>query len=380
VFGVSGYSGAGTNPSDKNDPDVLRDNMIPYSLQGHMHEREISHQLHHPVRFMPHVAPFFQGIQLTVSMTLADPLRSAEEAFEMARKRFNDDPLVRVEQEPPQVKNNSRRHHVAVGGFSLDKSKMKLVACATIDNLLKGAATQCLQNLNLSLGIVDELEGIREQLTDVEKPKFPHAKKTPTLTTETAQALDEKFVIGTYGKRQALLHRGVGSRVFNDAEGKSYVDFVAGIAVNVFGHSDAEWSSVIARQSERLSHTSNLYYTEEQALLAEKLVSLTPWASKVFFANTGTEANEAAIKFARKRAFAKSKTKTEVVAFKKGFHGRTMGALSVTEKPGYRQQYGPMVDFGPDGRRFVALNDMAAFAAAMSDNVCAVIVEPIQGA
>jgi N-acetyl-gamma-glutamyl-phosphate reductase/acetylglutamate kinase len=126
IFGVSGYSGAGTNPSDKNDPDVLRDNLIPYALQGHMHEREIGHQLRQPVRFMPHVAPFFQGIQLTVSMTLSDPLRSSEEAFEMAKNRFKKDPLIKVvEGEPPRVRDNSGRHHVAVGGFTLDNSKVK---------------------------------------------------------------------------------------------------------------------------------------------------------------------------------------------------------------------------------------------------------------
>lgn len=120
------------------------------------------------------------------------------------------------------------------------------------------------------------------------------------------------------------------------------------VAVNVFGHSDAEWAAVLARQSERLAHTSNLYYTEEQAKLAQKLVTLTPWSSKVFFANTGTEANEAAIKFARKRGVAIAPNKTRVIAFKKGFHGRTMGSLSVTEKPAYRRQYGAMVDFGPE--------------------------------
>jgi N-acetyl-gamma-glutamyl-phosphate reductase common form len=229
VFGVSGYSGAGTNPSDKNDPDVLRDNLIPYSLQGHMHEKEIGTQLHHPVRFMPHVAPHFQGIQLTLSMTLADPLRSADEAYEMAKARFKDEPLVRVQKEPPQVRANACKHHVAVGGFTLDQSKVKLVACATIDNLLKGAATQCLQNLNLSLGLEDELEGIREHLKNDDKPAtFPYAKKVPTMTTEQAQQMDEKYVTNTYGKRQTLLHRGVGSRAFNDSDGKSYIDFVAG--------------------------------------------------------------------------------------------------------------------------------------------------------
>jgi N-acetyl-gamma-glutamyl-phosphate reductase/acetylglutamate kinase len=379
VFGVSGYSGAGTNPSDKNDPDVLRDNLIPYALQGHMHEREISHHLRHQVRFMPHVAPYFQGIQLTVSMTLSDPLRSAEEAIEMAKARFKDEPLVKVVKEPPRVRDNSRRHHVAVGGYSVDASKVKLVACATIDNLLKGAATQALQNLNLSLGLEDELEGIRSHLDDPTPAVFPHAKKVPTLTFETAAEKDAKFVTNTYGKRQALVHRGVGSRLYDDASGKEYVDFVAGIAVSVFGHGDPELCAVIARQAERMIHTSNLYYTEEQAYLAEKLVRSAWWADKAFFANSGTEAMEAAIKFARKRGFKMDPHKTQIVSFKKGFHGRSSGALSITEKPQYREQYGPLVDFGPDARRFVYLNDVAAFDAAMSDHVCAVVVEPIQG-
>ena len=381
VFGVSGYSGAGTNPSEKNDPDVLRDNMIPYALQGHIHEREIGHHQHAPVRFMPHVAPHFQGIQLTVSMTLASPLASAEEAFEIAQKRFVNDPLIRVQKEPPRVRDNSRRHHVSVGGYTLDKDKVRLVACSTIDNLLKGAATQCLQNLNLSLGLEDELSGIRERVAedDARVETFPHAKKLPTMTFDEAVEKDQEFVTNTYGKRQALLHRGVGSRVYDDNSGKSYVDLVAGIAVNVFGHSDPEWAAVIARQAERLSHTSNLYYTEEQVQLAEKLVKSTWWGTKTFFANTGTEANEAAIKFSRKRGVAISPKKTKVVSFKKGFHGRTMGSLSVTEKKAYREQFGSMVDFGKDGERFVALNDKKAFDAAMSDDVCAVIVEPLQG-
>ncbi len=380
IFGVSGYSGAGTNPSDKNDPDVLRDNLIPYALQGHMHEREIGHQMRQAVRFMPHVAPFFQGIQLTVSMTLSDPLRSSEEAVEMAKNRFKKDPLIKVVgSEPPRVRDNSGRHHVAIGGFTLDNSKVKLVACATIDNLLKGAATQALQNLNLSLGLEDELEGIRPLLEDPKPAVFPHAKKVPTLTYETVAEKDAKFVTNTYGKRQALLHRGVGSRVYDDASGKEYIDLVGGIAVNVFGHSDPELNAVIARQSERLTHTSNLYYTEEQALLAEKLVGSAWWADKVFFANSGTEAAEAAIKFARKRGFKIRPTKTQIVSFKKGFHGRSSGALSITEKPQYREQFGPLVDFGPDQKRFVYLNDIAAFDAAMHEDVCAVMVEPIQG-
>jgi N-acetyl-gamma-glutamyl-phosphate reductase len=157
-FGVSGHSGAGTTPSDKNDPDTLRDNLLPYALTGHVHEREVSARLGHPVEFMPHVAPHFRGITVTANLHLAQPL-TRESVAHRYRDRYADEPLVRVLDEAPWVSAIARRHHVDIGGFTLSADGRRLVVVATIDNLLKGAATQALQNLNRAFGL-PELTGI----------------------------------------------------------------------------------------------------------------------------------------------------------------------------------------------------------------------------
>ena len=163
-FGVSGYSGAGTTPSDRNNPDVLRDNLIPYALTGHVHEREVSTQLGHAVEFMPHVAPHFRGITLTANLHLARPVQR-EEVLARYRGRYADEPLVRVQEAAPWVSRIAGRHHVDIGGFTLSDDGRRLVVVATEDNLLKGAATQALQNLNRAFGL-DEFAGIpvQEQL------------------------------------------------------------------------------------------------------------------------------------------------------------------------------------------------------------------------
>lgn len=157
-FGVSGYSGAGTAPSDRNDPDRLRDNLMPYALAGHVHEREVAHRLAHPVEFMPHVAPHFRGLTVTANLHLARALSLAEVAARY-RDRYAAEPLVRVLDEAPWVSRIAGRHHAEVGGFTLSADGRRLVVVATLDNLLKGAATQALQNLNLAFGF-DELAGI----------------------------------------------------------------------------------------------------------------------------------------------------------------------------------------------------------------------------
>ncbi len=158
-FGVSGYSGAGTTPSDRNDPDKLRDNLMPYALTGHVHEREVSRRLGHPVEFMPHVAPHFRGLTITANLRLARPF-ALEEAQARYRGRYAGEPLVRVVGgEAPWVSRIAGAHHVEVGGFTLSADGRRLVVVATEDNLLKGAATQALQNLNLAFGL-DEFAGI----------------------------------------------------------------------------------------------------------------------------------------------------------------------------------------------------------------------------
>ena len=158
VFGVSGYSGAGTKPSPKNDVDNLTNNIIPYSLTDHIHEREISSQLQHPVAFIPHVAVWFQGIHHSISIPLSEPMTSRD-IRTLYQERFEGEPLVKVIGDIPSVKAISGRHGVEIGGFAVHSQGNRVVICATIDNLLKGAATQCLQNLNLALGYA-EYQGI----------------------------------------------------------------------------------------------------------------------------------------------------------------------------------------------------------------------------
>ncbi|HET7064016.1 MAG TPA: N-acetyl-gamma-glutamyl-phosphate reductase [Rudaea sp.] len=158
-FGVSGYSGAGTTPSDKNDPEKLRDNLIPYSLVGHTHEREVTRHLGFPVEFMPHVAPHFRGITLTANLWLRE--KTTVEAIRARyRERYGGEPLVRVVDDAPWVSRIANHHHVEIGGFAVAPGGKRVVAVAILDNLLKGAATQAMQNLNLALGF-DELMGIR---------------------------------------------------------------------------------------------------------------------------------------------------------------------------------------------------------------------------
>ncbi len=159
IFGVSGYSGAGKTPSPRNDPDVLRDNLIPYALSGHMHEKEVSHQLQTGVRFMPHVAAFFRGISLTIAFEL-DHTVSAEELEQIFRLAYAGEARVKVSGEIPQVSAVQNTPDVHIGGFTIDaRNPAQGSLVVVLDNLLKGAATQALQNLNLALGL-EEYSGI----------------------------------------------------------------------------------------------------------------------------------------------------------------------------------------------------------------------------
>ena len=153
-FGVSGFSGAGTTPSDKNDPDKLRDNLMPYALAGHVHEREVSRHLGHAVEFMPHVAPHFRGLTITANLHLARSF-DHDEVVARYRQAYAGEPLVRVRDEAPWVSAIAGRHDVELGGFTLADDRRRLVVVATEDNLLKGAATQALQNLNLAFGLAE---------------------------------------------------------------------------------------------------------------------------------------------------------------------------------------------------------------------------------
>ncbi len=158
VFGVSGYSGAGTTPSPRNDPEKLRDNLLPYALAGHVHEREVARQLGRRLFFMPHVAAFFRGITVTVSVAFAAP-RDKGELEARYRESYAREPLVRLTAEAPVVRDIAGRHDVCIGGLTVSDDGLHAVVLATIDNLLGGAATQALRNFNLAVGD-DELAGV----------------------------------------------------------------------------------------------------------------------------------------------------------------------------------------------------------------------------
>jgi len=172
-------------------------------------------------------------------------------------------------------------------------------------------------------------------------------------------------------ERDITLIKGKGARLW-DKDGREWLDFAAGIAVNGFGYGDRKIVAAIKRQAALLVHASNLFHTEPASALASRLVALA-FPSKVFFTNSGTEAFEGAMKFARR--IGKEQGRTDFVCFERAFHGRTMGALSATWTPKYREPFEPLVP----GVKFCPLGDLAAVEAAVGAQTAAVVVEPVQG-
>lgn len=195
------------------------------------------------------------------------------------------------------------------------------------------------------------------------------------METNEIIALEQMYVAQTYVRPEIVLVKGEGVYLF-DSDGRRYLDMMAGIAVTALGHSDPQWADAVADQAQALTHVSNLYHTAPQARLARQLVE-SSFADRVFFCNSGSEANETALKFARKHARVTSGVddKTKIVAFTGSFHGRTMGALSVTAREKYREPFQPLVP----GTHIVPFNDLASAREVIDDATCAVIVEPIQG-
>lgn len=186
--------------------------------------------------------------------------------------------------------------------------------------------------------------------------------------------MGELYLAPNYKRIPLAFVRGQGARLFTE-DGVEYLDFTSGIAVCNLGHTHPRLVSALKKQAEQLWHTSNLFYTEPQARLAMKLSELT-FADQVFFANSGAESVESALKLARKYAQDNfSKEKHIFIALENSFHGRTMGALSVTGQPKYWQGFEPLVP----GVVFVPPNDMEVLKSAFSEKVCAIILEPIQG-
>lgn len=152
VFGVSGYSGAGTTPSPKNDPERLADSLMPYSLTGHIHEREASRNLDIPVSLMPHVHPTFRGLLVTTHIPTLGPI-SHGEAFQMLRNAYEGESLVTVQDDVPELRDGTGIDGVILGGLDVSDEGRRIVVVGVEDNLLKGAAVQAIQNLNLGLGL-----------------------------------------------------------------------------------------------------------------------------------------------------------------------------------------------------------------------------------
>ena len=183
-------------------------------------------------------------------------------------------------------------------------------------------------------------------------------------------------LMNVFGTPQRVLVRGAGCLVW-DADGKEYLDLLGGIAVNALGHAHPFVTSVIASQLATLGHVSNFFTSPTQVALAEKLLELAhaPAGSKVFFSNSGTEANEAAFKLARRNTGDGPVKRTRIIALEGAFHGRTMGALALTAKEAYRAPFEPL----PGGVLHIPFGDIAALEAAVDDTVAAVFLEPIQG-
>jgi len=192
------------------------------------------------------------------------------------------------------------------------------------------------------------------------------------MTNQETIALSDQFVMGTYKRIPVALVKGKGAKVW-DADGKEYLDFLAGIAVCSLGHSNPKVTAAIRKQAGILGHTSNIYYNGIQAQVAKILVE-NSFADKVFFCNSGAEANEAAIKLARKYGHEKMGGKNEIITMENSFHGRTITTITATGQKKFQVGFDPL----PGGFKYVPFNDASALEAAISDITCAVMLEPIQ--
>jgi len=191
----------------------------------------------------------------------------------------------------------------------------------------------------------------------------------------TNEIFDEagRYIMNTYKRLPLFIVKGRGNRVY-DGEGREYLDFVSGLAVNNLGHCNPRVTVAFQKQAQRLVHTSNLFYTEPQVKLARLLVE-NSFADKVFFCNSGAEANEAAIKLVRKYSHEKGNGRFEIITALNSFHGRTMATLTATGQEKFHKGFAPLVP----GFSYVPFNDVAALEKAITEKTAAVMIEPIQG-
>lgn len=194
------------------------------------------------------------------------------------------------------------------------------------------------------------------------------------MPTEELKESAEQYLMGTYARQPISIVRGRGTKVY-DLEGREYVDFVGGIAVNLLGHGHPDLVLAVQKQAAQLIHTSNLYYTEPQVRLAQMLVDHS-FADQVFFCNSGAEANEAAIKLARRYSHDKyGAGRFEIITMKQSFHGRTMATLTATGQEKVQKGYEPLLP----GFSYVTFNHLAELQQAVTDTTAAIMLEPIQG-
>jgi len=201
--------------------------------------------------------------------------------------------------------------------------------------------------------------------------------RAPDNTTASLLDLGRRYWLPVYKPRDLLLDHGKGSRVW-DSEGRDYIDFGAGIAVNALGHQDPDLLEALTTQAQKLWHSSNVFYTEPPLHLAEELVRASGFAERVFLCNSGAEANEAAIKLVRRWATAQGRPpeRRVILTFQGSFHGRTLATVTATAQPKYQEGYEPL----PGGFRYLAFNDVVALEAAFgAGDVAAVMLEPVQG-
>lgn len=200
-------------------------------------------------------------------------------------------------------------------------------------------------------------------------------KKTTAKTTKLITT-GKKYYTAAYKPREMILDRGRGATVW-DVDGKEYVDLGAGIAVSALGYHNNELLKALTNQAKKIWHTSNIFFTEPPVMLAEELVKASKFARRVFFTNSGAEANEAAIKLVRKYAADKGRPpeRREIITFYGSFHGRTLTTVTATAQPKYQAGFEPL----PPGFRYCAFNDFDAIANMVNDNTCAVMIEMIQG-
>ncbi|MDL2323699.1 acetylornithine/succinylornithine family transaminase [Ruminococcaceae bacterium OttesenSCG-928-A16] len=194
------------------------------------------------------------------------------------------------------------------------------------------------------------------------------------MNSQQIKQTDAEYILPTYARFNLCLVKGKGCTA-QTPEGDTYLDFTSGIGVNSLGWCDDEWAAAVAAQAATLQHTSNLFYTEPATQLAQSLCQRTGMA-KVFFGNSGAEANEAAIKAARKYSLDKyGEGRSTIITLQNSFHGRTMATLTATGQPSFHQHFGPFLP----GFVYLPANDITALQAALTPGVCAVMFEPVQG-